>query len=144
MAYASMAESTVENSAQVLSCWLKFVNAQHNAFVCETQHKPHSAQMTLSITISSAKCRYAECSVFIVMLSVIMLNDIMLNVVMLNVVMLNVVMLNVVMLNAVMLNVIMLNAVMLNVVMLNVVMMSVVAPKPETGLLAAKFPLCAS
>ncbi len=119
MAYACMAEPTVENSAQVSSCWLNFVHAQHNGFVCETQHKRQTAQMTLSITISSAKCRYAECSVFIVMLNVIMLNDVMLNVVMLNVV-------------------------MLNVVMLNAVMMSVVAPKPETGLLAAKFPLCAS
>jgi hypothetical protein len=54
---------------------------------------------------------YAECHVFIVMLSVVMLNVVMLNVVMLNVVMLNVV--------------------MLNVVMLNVVMLSVISPSPD-------------
>jgi hypothetical protein len=49
--------------------------------------------MTLSITLLSSKCHYAE---FRVLLSVIILSVIMLDVVMLNVVMLSVVMLSVV------------------------------------------------
>jgi hypothetical protein len=42
---------------------------------CDTQHKRHSTEMTLSITVLSAKSRYTEYRyAFIVMLSVIMLS----------------------------------------------------------------------
>jgi hypothetical protein len=68
--------------------------------------------MALGITVLSGKCRYAECHVFIAMLSVIALN--------------------VVILSVIMLNVVMLSAVMLSVIRLSAIMLRVVAPEGET------------
>jgi hypothetical protein len=55
------------------------INTQHKGFICDTQHKSHSAKFTLSI---ATLCHYAECCIlFIIMLNVIMLSIIRLIVV---------------------------------------------------------------
>jgi hypothetical protein len=63
---------------------IQYYDTQQKGLICETQHKRHSAKMTLSILC--IECHYAEChNLFNVTLSVIVLIVIMLNVVLLSV-----------------------------------------------------------
>jgi hypothetical protein len=92
-------------------------DTQHKGFICDTQHKQHSAQMTLRITTMCIECHYsnglhAECRVsFAVMLDVIMLSVVMVSLISFSV---------------------MQSAKILSVILLNVIMLSDVAPVLKT------------
>jgi hypothetical protein len=80
-------------------------DTQHNGFVCDTQHKQHTAYMSLSITAICIEFHYAvvtlSVSFFILILSVETLSVIMQSVIVLSIIMLRLIVLSVIMLSVV-------------------------------------------